>query len=389
MVALVSPHGDVAPGWPVELNSGNCRQLLGARDGSVRAVCDVPPAGEGLETPVMRIHAIDARGRTLAGWPVDIVSGSIAAMRGDGMAVVARPYGGDVLPEGVVEPAMLFLVEPDGSIQTSYAEVPVPCCQSSVVLGPDGTGYIVERRYRGDRTGETWVTVFRLDGVVRRMRIIGIASDPAFDARANAYYSIWTGSTETSSTFAVDPNGNVLETDEDEVAFVPTSGWTGAGDEFPATPAVAADGSTMILVDDRDGTAMLALDADGDARSGWPYHAAAGMEDEGYCPAEDTGCGLFRVPTVIGRDGVVYAALEPTSPTAGGSLIAVGPDGRMRDGWPVGLRNAGSRFWGIVPGTDGGIWALAAEPESQGHSGTILSIAPDSTVRGRLTIAEP
>jgi hypothetical protein len=388
VIALVLKDGRVAPGWPLELDSGYCWQLLAARDGSVRAVCDVPPDDDGLQAPVTRIHAIDARGRTRPGWPVEIESGSVAAMNGDGMAVVVRPYGGDALPEGVVEPAMLVLVGPDGSIRTSNTEAPVPCCQSTVVLGPDGTGYIVERLYSDDRTGTTNVTVFRLDGVAWRMTIKGIASDPAFDPRANTYYSVWTGGTGTSSTFVVDPNGTMLETDTDEVAFFPTSGWTGAGDEFPATPAVGADGS-MILVDDRDGTAMLALDAAGDGRSGWPYHADAGIDDQGYCPAEDTGCGLFRVPTVIGSDGVVYAALEPTSSTAGGSLIAVGRDGRIRDGWPVGLRNAGSRFWAIVPGTDGGIWALAAEPESRGYSGTILSIAPDSTVRGRLTIAEP
>jgi hypothetical protein len=389
VIALVSSDGHVAAGWPIELDSGYCWQLLSARDGSVRAVCDVPPgADDGLQAPVARIHAIDARGRPRPGWPVEIESGSVAAMNGDGMAVVVRPYGGDALPEGVVEPAMLVLVGPDGSIRTSNTEVPVPCCQSTVVLGPDGTGYIVARRYTGDRTGTTNVTVFRLDGVAWRMRIDGIASDPAFDARGNAYYSAWTGGTGTSSTFVVDPNGRMLEPDTDEVAIVPTSGWTGAGDEFPATPGVAVDRS-MILVDDRDGTTLLALDADGEVRSGWPYHVDAGTEDAGYCPAEDTGCGLFRVPTVTGPDGVVYVALEPTSPTAGGSLIAVGRDGRIRDGWPVGLRNAGSRFWAIVPGTDGGIWALAAEPESRGYSGTILSIAPDSTVRGRLTIAEP
>jgi hypothetical protein len=41
-------------------------------------------------------------------------------------------------------------------------------------------------------------------------------------------------------------------------------------------------------------------------------------------------------------------------------------------------------------GSDGGVWALAAEPERvETYSATLLSIDPESTVRGRLTIVEP
>jgi hypothetical protein len=74
----------------------------------------------------------------------------------------------------------------------------------------------------------------------------------------------------------------------------------------------------------------------------------------------------------------------------GGGLIAVRRNGDPARGWPVGLRRGGSTFWNVVVGSDGGVWALAAEREGfEAYSGTLLSIAPDSTVRGRLTITEP
>ena len=47
-----------------------------------------------------------------------------------------------------------------------------------------------------------------------------------------------------------------------------------------------------------------------------------------------------------------------------------------------------SQFWEIVIGSDGGVWTLAAEPDKNGYDATLLSIAPDSTIRGKVTIVE-
>jgi hypothetical protein len=46
-------------------------------------------------------------------------------------------------------------------------------------------------------------------------------------------------------------------------------------------------------------------------------------------------------------------------------------------------------FWSVVADPDGGVWALAIEPESHDYSASILSIAGDSTVRWTTTIVEP
>jgi hypothetical protein len=92
---------------------------------------------------------------------------------------------------------------------------------------------------------------------------------------------------------------------------------------------------------------------------------------------------------VADATGRLYVALSPSSASRGGSLVALARNGRLIDGWPVGLKGAGSEFWAITVASDGGLWALAAEPERSGYSGTLLSIAPDSTIRGKLSLVEP
>lgn len=71
------------------------------------------------------------------------------------------------------------------------------------------------------------------------------------------------------------------------------------------------------------------------------------------------GC---RLP-VAGPDGMLYLSLEPASEGRGGSLDAIGKDGRRPAGWPVELSRAGSKVWDVAVGEDGTVVALAVEPE--------------------------
>jgi hypothetical protein len=76
--------------------------------------------------------------------------------------------------------------------------------------------------------------------------------------------------------------------------------------------------------------------------------------------------------------------------TVGGSLVAVGPSCEAGCGWPVELRRPGAEFWSVVVGSDGTVYALAIEPESNDtSSASILAIAPDGTVVHTTTIIEP
>jgi hypothetical protein len=385
-VGLFGPDGRVRPGWPVRLNAYFCSSIHAAADGSLRIACSLPESGsEGLEPPVMRIFAIDARGRPISGWPVDIESGWMIETLGNDVAVVIRPYQGDVLPDGEDEPALFAMIGPDGTRRTGTREIPISCCESSTAIGP-AAAYIVNRTHTAARKSSELVA-FGLDGVEWRSPIDGIASDPAFDARGNAHVSVWIGDPNRSRTLVFDEAGKVLSSSSEELRISPSNGSAGTGPEWPAAPTVAADGSSF-LVADTGGARILAIGPDGTPSRGWPYQTAQWVGYQGECGAGDTGCGLRRVRPAVGPDGTLYVTMTSSKASSGNSLIALSPGGRMRSGWPVGLQRPGAQFWQIVVGSDGGIWTLAAEPDRYGYDATLLSIAPDSTIRGKVTIVE-
>ena len=159
---------------------------------------------------------------------------------------------------------------------------------------------------------------------------------------------------------------------------------------IPAIPLVSNDG-TIFLYSDLSGS-IFRLDRSLAVAPGWPFKAGEsrttprpGLETEheaGYCPTP--------LAPAAGPDGTLLVALEAPNPDVGGSLVAIGADGRVRPGWPVGLKRAGSEFWAIAVGSDGTTFALAVEPESGGKSSaTVLSLSPDSTVRWSTTVVNP
>lgn len=386
VVALIGTDGAVQPGWPVRLDTDWCTALVTAGDGSLRAACSKRQTEEGLQAPVLRIHGLRNDGHLLPGWPVDVESGSAIEALGNQVEVIVRPYGGDVMEEGDVEPALLAMISQSGEVRLGTEEVEVACCQSSVVPGP-GLGYVVNRSYENSEyTSE--IIAFGLDGEAWRAGIDGIASDPSFDDLGNAHLSVWTDRFDAARIVVFDTTGRLLPTAADDLPIMPTNGWSGAGYEYPSAPIVAGDGTTNVI-ENIERTSIFAIDPSGAPRDGWPYHTATGLEESGQCSSLDTGCGVFIVTPQAGPDGTLYVALQPSGPATGGSLIALAPNGQMRPGWPVGLRRPNGQFWDIVVGTDGGVWSLAVEPEAGGYSATLLSIAPDSTVRGRATIVEP
>jgi hypothetical protein len=103
---------------------------------------------------------------------------------------------------------------------------------------------------------------------------------------------------------------------------------------------------------------------------GWPYEPSSavavprpGLETEheaGYCPTP--------VAPAAGPMGTLVLPLEARDPKVGGSLVAVGKNGQVRPGWPVGLKRAGAEFWAVAVGPDGITYALAVEPEVGGKS---------------------
>lgn len=177
-------------------------------------------------------------------------------------------------------------------------------------------------------------------------------------------------------------------------AYIPpdpsqTGTYEGAGPFAGPAPPVVADDGTMFLVSEENGTTVYGLDAAGHVIAGWPYRDAIGLQWS-RVPEGDVGTPSWRSEPVVGPSDVLYLLHPPRVSTVGGSIVAIGSDGRVRPGWPVGLKRAGAEFSSVVVGSDGTAYALAVEPEAgDAFSASILAIAPDSTVIWTTTIIEP
>lgn len=143
------------------------------------------------------------------------------------------------------------------------------------------------------------------------------------------------------------------------------------------------------LFDSTEGTTAIGLSPSGDVVAGWPYRSVRSRESTDICPPGFPDCSQFLAVPTVGPGDVLFLLLVGTKSSAGGSVIAIDPDGRVHDGWPVNLRNRGAEFWSIVVGADGTAYALAIEREPVGSSATIVATAPNSKVEYTRTIIEP
>ncbi len=104
-------------------------------------------------------------------------------------------------------------------------------------------------------------------------------------------------------------------------------------------------------------------------------------------PLGDTGCGVWRtVPALGPGEHVLLVLLAPADAKSSRRVVAVGPDGRVVDGWPVKLTNPAGRWDVVVAGADGTVYATAVEPAGAGSAITLLAITPDSEVAWRSTL---
>ena len=391
VLTLLDRNGRPRPGWPIVLKGNEfCNQLLAAPDGSVRILCYRPDTIDGLGNGITEAHAFGRDGKVLPGWPADVSGAFTGRMVGDDLVVLSLTYQGDAPEENAPEYIHMDVVEADGATR-SGVDVAFSSGDIAFALGPDGMAIVSTREWAdAGSTVTTTLTVFDEHGVRDGWPIIidGSASEVAFDPSGHVHLVVSAPYERPSRTVVISPDGG-QRVGSDDLDIVSSLTWAGAGDPYPGAPIVAADGSTFIVSTEDVGTTIMGLDADGQSLSGWPYRSKLGIQFIDRCEAEDTGCGSNRTPIGIDSHDVLYLVHEAANSSAGGSLVAIGPDGRIRDGWPVGLRRAGSVFWGLEVNPDGGAYALAIEPEGKGHSATIVAVDADSTVRYTTTIVEP
>jgi hypothetical protein len=348
ILTLIDANGRPRAGWPIALPGWWCGDggwywpsPVMAADGSLRLMCY---ANANPDLPWHEWHgfafAVDPSGRPLNGWPVELptlAAGSQMSMVGDTLVVRASEVGEwDQAANQFAGVWWLISVAADGSLRAGGRhEVPDTESYGFPRLGPDGIAYQLAYSETGTKI----------------------------------------------RTFTFNPDGRILPVASGSVPFHTLSTWSGAG---PGSPAVvlAADGTTFLMSDDE--RTVYGLDPSGQVMTGWPYRAEPWLQWQGICPADTTGCGENLSHAAVGPGDVLYL------PLAGRSLVAIGPDGRVRPGWPVVLKRPGAEFWSVVVGSDGTAYALAIEPEAGGwSSATILAIALDGTVNYRATVVEP
>jgi hypothetical protein len=395
VLALLDQRGQPRPGWPVTIaDAPGCRVVLPAADGSVRVLCQGYTPG-GSPTPA-RAFAFDPNGRPRAGWPVDL------SCCPDGL-IVSRVIG-DVLivNERELDPGLVTsrvtTIAADGTIARGELATYAHCCQELMAIGPDGVVYHVtpDSDISGENSAE--ISAIGPGGLMPGFPIVvdGVVSPPSFDGAGRIHLTVGTPTddgieTGPARTLVLDGTGQDVG-GSGNLGFVATDSCSGIEGTCsrPAAPLVGGDGTTFVIGSGYLGTTAAAVSPAGDVMAGWPYRSNDGSQSRGVCPESDICEGSDLAIPALGPDNTLYLVHGAERPDAGSSIVAIGIDGRVREGWPVELTRAGSEFWSVVVGSDGTAYALAIEPEGDDvTSATILAIAPDSTVLYSTTVVEP
>jgi hypothetical protein len=399
VLARLDRGGRPIAGWPITIkNSTGCGSPLAVDDGSVRIICD------GTDLPTydndpsdVRAFAFDAEGRSMPGWPIRLRPG-FGRVIGDELTYFAEQYVTDTYDVGTVSHvAWVTTIAVDGSVRVGE-KVPMTetCCLERWAIGPDGNAYGSSHDYGGsvEAPKSSQLMSVSLAGIRAGFPVAldGAASPPAFDAAGRLHVTVNAGPDRTARTLIFDTRGRAVPGGSDDLGFAATDSCDGieGSCEVPATPLIGADGTTFVTGAYFTSTVVARVDTSGEVMGGWPYRSDDGNQGTGVCPPTDICEGSSLATPALGPDNSVHLIHSAAVTSAGGRLIAIGPDGQVRPGWPVELKRRGAEFWSVAVGSDGTVYALAIEPEaSDGSSASILAIAPDSTVRWITTIIGP
>ena len=330
----------------------------------------------------------------MAGWPIQLRPTRGVSLVGDDLSVMSGRSLTDTVTTG--EPSWegrLTTITADGTVRAGTA-VPMveTCCGASFGISAEGIAYGVESIGDWDGEGDEVSRILALagSGAVAGwpVSINGVASGPAFGPDGRILVTVGSFVRSSSRVLTFDSAGQAF-TARSAALPIRSAEWgvdcvAGA----PPVPVVAGDGTTFLWSEmDPD---IFALDRSLAVRAGWPYRPPTAVEiPDPWRGIDGLNCSRPAVPTG-GPDGSLHLPLQARNHDVGGAIVAVGTDGRIRRGWPVELKRAGSEFWSVVVGADGTAYALAIEPESGGRSSaSVLAIAPDSTVAYATTIIDP
>ncbi len=394
VLVLLDRDGRPRAGWPVAIKGSTwCGLPLAVDDGSVRIICDARElTPDDPDDPDVRAYAFDVAGKSMNGWPVKLEELTAYGMGRDLTVVSERRVSdnvtGDVTVHDVTETTIAADATerqgtPVGLDDTWFAD--------SWAVGPDGVTYGVG--HTGQDVEESVVKALDRAGWVAGWpeTLPGYGSAARFGSSGRIVVALGSAMKHTTRVAVLDAGGtSVLSGVLPMASAERTEDVGGCVVGVPPSPIVSRNGSIYVYSElDRS---IYGLTPPLAIMKGWPFEPATSLEtarpglefehEAGYCPSP--------VVPGAGADGTLVLSLRARTSTVGGSLVAVGTDGRIRPGWPVELKRPGSQFWSVVVGPEGTAYALAYEPEAgDKSSASILAIAPDSTVRWTTTIIEP
>jgi hypothetical protein len=400
VLALLTADGEPAAGWPQEIQDVVCSirtdipaspfsQLpLVAPDGSVRLLCRTtsPDAA-----PAVFALSFDASGAASAGWPVLLPADPVdARMVGDTLVLAVSEVTTDAEGEPLDTEYSILRISAAGQLEQGQVAVARHSTYDPS-LAADGVAF---QRWVSDFGTDpaTEILAFGFDGALPGwpVSVPGIVSavvagpDGRYYATASARASDVAALTASQTLVSLTPSGTLSVGLDLPVAGISEA--TFAGGYAPIRPELESDGSAWLLgVDSRDNVVVHALGSDGTVRDGWPWEAGSPIAEQGKCDGS-TGCGVWRTVPALGPGEVLLVLLAPADAKSGGQVVAVGPDGRVVDGWPVTLTNPDGRWDVVVVGADGTVYATAFEPAGAGSAITLLAIRPDSEVAWRSTL---
>ena len=329
--------GGEAVGWPVTVD-GPCFDLRTGPDGIAYVGCS-PAAGAML-------HVLDLEGRPVDGWPVQ-VPGAIPSVGwndfsigcGSGRSAIELGSDGSVyVAISTAAAASVHVFNPDGRPRDGWPQtIPGDApgqdgfggdgCRGFALLDDDGVvawGYDGVEEAIELRADRTEFTSWSVDGQLRPgwpQGSTGAASGPLLDSDGGITYVSATG-----KVWSHDDAGKIRP------------GWPYQLDHA-APPFAARDGRVVAIEETEESVDRLVmLGRDGKPVGGSPIDLPSKVETA--CIFGDTPCAGIVFPA-FADDGTIYLALaSPRGDDAtdqGGAIIALDPDGRVVDGWPVQL----------------------------------------------------
>ena len=364
-----TPTASPLPSWtPFDMLTGKHAEVVGVgADGTVYML-----QAEGIRNPpaynlppliAPKLLALSKTGTLRSDW------GPAALPAGDGLATAVAGDGTIfVATEGPSNSIAITAIHPDGTTAGTYRTPSVP----PNVLGPNGPFLFV-----GSGAG---VCLAVYDPAGAYMSAYCLSSDakllPGWPYKSSG------GSSGQLKLLALGGDGTLYLAREDDHPGILALGWDGkvkpgwaayTAMQYLNAGALCPDGS-LYLVRNYEingqpaSTSLVALGPDGKPRTGWAApQIESGREISGIVCAPDST--LFVSTTKPASAQADYA-------TAAGQVLALGPDGSPRTGWPFAVADA--IVGGVQLSLDGSVWIY----DWDGTNQHCTVVRPDGTRTG-------